>query len=98
MHEQPGGRAGREEREIEAVRGGRDRDEALDLGPAHQELHADPRAERYAGDPAGAGLRVDRLGPVERGGGVRELALAVVEIALAAADAPEIEAQGRKAP
>jgi hypothetical protein len=36
---------------------------------------------------------MDRLHPVERAGGVRQLANAVVEAALAAADAAEIEAQ-----
>ena len=40
-----------------------------------------------------ARLRVDRLRPVERGGGVRQFAGAVVERALAAADAAEVEAQ-----
>ena len=93
MHEQAGGRAGREEGEIEAVGGRRDRDEAFDLRPAHQKLHADPGAEGDAGDPAGARLRIDRLRPVERGGGVRQFALAMVEAALAAPDAAEIEAQ-----
>ena len=44
-----------------------------------------------------ARVRVDRLHPVERRGGVRELALAVVERALAAADAAEVEAQHREA-
>ena len=93
----PGGGAGGEEREIVAVGHGGDRDEALDLRAAHQELHADPGAERHAGDPAGAGVRVDRLRPVERRGRVRQFALAVVERALAAADAAEIEAQHREA-
>ena len=77
--------------------GGCDRDEALDLRAAHQELHADPGPEGYAGDPAGAGVRVDGLRPVERRGGVRQFALAVVERALAAADAAEVEAQHREA-
>ncbi len=40
---------------------------------------------------------MDRLDPVERRGGIRQLADAVVEAALAAADAAEIEAQGREA-
>ena len=87
---------GREEREIVEVGGRRDRDEALDLRPAHQQLHADPGAEREAGDPAAARFRVDGLRPVERGGGVGEFALAVVERALAAADAAEIEPQHRE--
>ena len=39
---------------------------------------------------------MDRLHPVERGGGVRKLANAVVEAALAAPDAAEIEPQRRE--
>ena len=50
------------------------------------------------GDPAAARLRIDGLRPVERRGGVGKLALAVVERALAAADAAEIEAQHGKIP
>ena len=42
-------------------------------------------------------LRIDGLRPVERGGRIRQLAGAVVERALAAADAAEIEAQRREA-
>src|SRR5690606_16608386 len=76
----------------------RDRDESLDLRASHQKLHADPRAKREAGDPAGARLGVDRLRPVERGGGVRKLANAVIERALAAADTAEVEADRGEAP
>src|SRR5215475_2268317 len=47
-----------EEREVVEVGGRRDRDEAFDLGTAHQELHADPGAEREAGNPAALGFRV----------------------------------------
>src|SRR5262249_32308226 len=72
--------------------------EALDLRPAHEELHADPGAEREAGDPAGAGLGIERLRPVEGGGGIRQLALAVIEAALAASDAAKVEAHHRKVP
>jgi len=43
-------------------------------------------------------LRVDRLRPVERGRGVRQLALAVIERALAAPDAAEVKPQHRKVP
>src|SRR5262249_981195 len=42
--------------------------------------------------------RVDRLRPVERRGGVRQFALAVVERALAASDAAEIKPQHREVP
>ena len=96
MYEQAGGRAGGEEGEIEPVGGCGDRDEAFDLGTTHQELHADPCAEGDAGDPAGAGVRVDGLRPIERGCGVRQFALTVIERALTAADAAEIEAEGRE--
>jgi len=40
---------------------------------------------------------MDRLHPIESAGGIGELADAVVEHALALADASKIEAQGRKA-
>src|SRR5690606_32047183 len=46
-----------------------------------------------ARDPGGLRLGMDRLHPVERARRVAELADAVVEAALAAADAAEIEAQ-----
>ena len=97
MDEQAGRRAGGEEAEVEPVGRRGDGDEALDLRPAHQELHADPGAERDAGDPAGARLRADGLRPVEGGGGVRQLPLAVVERALGAPDAAEVEAQNGEA-
>src|SRR5579862_4741559 len=90
-------RAGGEEGEVVEVRLRGDRDEALDLGPAHEKLHADPGAEREACDPAAAGVGMDRLHPIERGGSVRQLARAVIELALAAADAAEVEAQDREA-
>ena len=96
VNEQAGRRAGGEEAEVEAVGGRGDRDEAFDFRPPHQQLHADPRAERDAGDPAGARLGADRLRPVERGSRVGELALAVVECALRPADAAKIEAQRRE--
>ena len=95
--EQAGRGAGGEKGEVEAVGGRRDRDEALDLRTAHQQLHADPGAEGDAGDPAGARFRADRLRPVERGRRVGQFALAVIESALRAADAAKIEAQNRKA-
>ena len=64
-----------------------------DLGPPHQELHPDPGAEREARDPAVLGVGVHRLQVVERRGGVRQLADALVVLALAAADAAEVEPQ-----
>jgi hypothetical protein len=60
-------------------------------------LHADPGAERIARDPARLGVGIHGLQPVEGGGGVRELAHAVIEAALAAADTAGVEAQDRKA-
>ena len=66
-------------------------------GPAHQQLHADPGAEAEAADPGRLRLGMDRLHPVERRGGVAKLADAVVEHALALADAAEVEAQGGEA-
>src|ERR1700722_14215455 len=96
MDEQAGRGAGRKKAVIKAIGGGSDGNEALDLGPAHQELHADPGAERDAGDPAGARLRADRLRPIEGGSSVRQFALAVVEGALGPSDAAEVEAQHGK--
>src|SRR5213078_1536993 len=61
-----------------------------------QKLHADPGAKRKARDPAGARFGVDGLRPVERGSRIRQFAGAVIERALAAADAAEIETQHRK--
>src|SRR6185312_4568099 len=97
VDDQARGRAGSEEGEVVEVRRRADRDEALDLGAAHQQLHADPGAEREAGDPARLRFRIDGLRPVERGRRVRELAGAVVERTLRAADAAEIETQRREA-
>jgi len=54
-------------------------------------------AEGIAGDPEAPGVRVDRLHPVERGGGVADLADAAVVAALAAADPAEVEAHHREA-
>ncbi len=97
MDDEAGGRARRQEAEIVEIGGRRHGDEAGDLGPPHQQLHADPGAEGKTGDPAGLGIGIVALQPVERRGGVRQLALAAREAALAAADAAEIEAQGREA-
>ena len=89
--------ARREEAEVVHVGRRSDRDEALDLGTAHQQLHADPGAEADPGDPGRLRLGVDLLDPVERRGGVGQFADAIVERALALADSAEIEAQGGKA-
>ena len=72
-------RAGGEKRKIVEVGGRSDRDEALDFGPPHEQLHADPGAEREARDPAAPGLRIDRLRPIERRSRIRQFPLAVVE-------------------
>src|ERR1700735_4014473 len=97
MDDKAGRRAGRKEGEVVKVRRRRDRDEALDFRPPHQKLHADPGAEGKACNPAGARLGIDRLHPVERRRRVRQFADAVVEAALAAPDAAEVEAQRREA-
>ena len=90
--------AGRQKREIVTVRLRCDRDEAFHLGPAHQQLHSDPGAKGKPGHPTGPCLRVDGLRPVECRRSVRQFAGAVVERALAAADAAKIETQHRKTP
>ena len=91
-------RAGGEEREVIHVRRRRDRNEAADFRPAHQQLHADPRAEGKARDPGRLCFGMEALHPVERGRRVGQFANAVVERALAAADAAEVEAQRGEAP
>src|SRR3546814_8163929 len=60
-------------------------------------LHGDPGAEGKAGDPDRGGIRVVGLQVIQRRGGIRQFADAVVEGALAAADAAEVEAPHRKA-
>src|SRR3546814_10104693 len=96
MHDQPGRRAGCEEREIVGVRRRRDRDEAVDLRPPHQQLHADPGAEREAAHPGDRCIRIDGLEPVERRRGIREFALAAREPALRTPDPAEVEPENRK--
>src|SRR5690606_357473 len=54
---------------------------------------ADPGTKGESRNPAGAGVRVVDLQPVQRRGGVAQLALAAIEAALRPADAAEIEAQ-----
>jgi len=89
--------AGRQERKVvEIFRRGHG-NEAFHLRPAHQQLHADPGAEREAGDPAAAAFAVERLQPVEGRGRIRQFADAVVEHALRAANAARVEAQDSKA-
>src|SRR3546814_1503312 len=62
-------------------------------------LHPDPRAEADARDPCRLRFGVEALHPIERAGRVGKLADAVVERALALADAAEIEPQrGETAP
>src|SRR3546814_20741548 len=92
LDDDAGGGAGGEEGEVVHVRRRRDRDEAAHCRAAHQELHADPRAEADARHPGRLCFGMDLLHPVERRGGVRKLPDAVVEHALALADASEIEA------
>ena len=94
MDDQARGRAGREEAEVVHVGRQRQADKAMDLGPPHQQLHADPGAEREAGDPAGAAVDIVLLHPVEGRGGIAQLALAMVEGFLGATNTAKIEAQG----
>ena len=96
MDEQAGSGAGGEEREIVMLGQGRDRDEAGHLRPPHQQLHRDPGAEGHPDQPADAGLPIEGLQPVQGGGGIRQFAGTVLEQALAAADAAEIEPQHGK--
>jgi hypothetical protein len=93
MNEQAGARTGREKAEVVAIRWRGDRDETLDLGTTHKQLHRDPCAERDARDPAGACGRIGGLRPIERGGGVRKFSGAVIERPKAATYAAEIEAK-----
>ena len=58
MDDQAGGRAGRKKREIMGCRRRRHRDETLNFGAAHHQLHADPRPEGKACDPALVRCRV----------------------------------------
>ncbi len=97
VHHQPRRGAGGEEGEIIEARRRRHRNEALDLRPPHQKLHGDPRAERDARDPTRAGVGIVGLHPVERGGGVGQLAGPVVEQAFAPPHAAKVEAQHGKA-
>ena len=75
---------------------GRDQDEARDARPGHERLRGDPRAEGETGDPRRTVAGVLPRDPVERCRGVVPLAVAAVVDALAAADAPEVEAQDRE--
>ena len=85
-------------KEVEVIEVGqrRNADEAVDLGPAHQQLHRDPGSERDAGDPAGLRVRLDDLQPIEGRGRVGKLAGSAIPGALAAPDAAEIEPQHRE--
>src|SRR5262249_39895068 len=98
VNDHAGGGTGGEERKIIEVGGWSDRDESLDLRTPHEQLHPDPGAEGETGDPAAPGLRVYRLRPVERRGGIRQLALAMIEGTLAASHPAEIEAQHGEVP
>jgi hypothetical protein len=96
VHDQAGRRAGREEGKVVEVGGRRNGNEALDLGPPHQELHADPRTEREARDPARTRLGIDRLRPVKRRSRVGQFAKTVIECTLTTSHATEVEADRGK--
>ena len=75
LQDQARGGAWGEKGEVVNIRRRGDHDKALDLRPAHQQLHADPGAERVASHPTLRGGRVGGLEPVERGRRIRQLAL-----------------------
>src|SRR5579863_9483885 len=79
------------------VRRWRYADPAGYLRSAHQQLHANERAERIPGDPQTAVIRIDRLHPVERGSRVADLANTAVIAALAATNPAKIEPHHRAA-
>src|SRR5439155_7472955 len=56
----------------------------------------DPGAKRISRDPAGGGVGVVALQPIERRRRIGQLALAAIKAALAAADPAKVEAQRRK--
>ncbi len=98
VHDQPGRRAGREEREIIEVGGRCDRNKTFDL-PAGRinscmPIQA-PNEKPVTQQARASGLMV--LRPIERGGRVRQFTGAVNERTLAAADAAEVETQHREA-
>ena len=72
-------------------------DEVATPGATHQQLHADPRTEADARDPGRLRLGVEALHPVECTRRIAQLADAVVEHALALANAAEVEPQSREA-
>jgi len=90
-------RAWRKESEVIEVGGRCNRDEALDLGPAHQQLHADPGAKADTRNPGRLCFGVDRLNPIKRARRIGQFANTIIENALAFAHAAEIEAQRREA-
>ncbi|MDT4869399.1 hypothetical protein FQZ97_1044240 [compost metagenome] len=94
MQEQARRRAGGQEAEVVDVRGRRHRDEAVRLGTAHQQLHADVGAELIARDPGLGGGRVVGLQPVQGRGRVGQFADAAIKLALRLADAAAVVAQG----
>jgi hypothetical protein len=98
VHDQPGGRAGCQEREVIDVGRRRDGNERVDLRSPHQQLHSDPSTERKPGHPARLRARVHHLQPIERRRRIRQFADPAVENALAAPDPAEIEPQHRTAP
>src|SRR5262249_56112968 len=98
VNDHAGGGTGGEERKIIEVGGWSDRDESLDLRTPHEQLHPDPGAEGETGDPAAPGLRVYRLRPAERRGGIRHLALAITQSTPPPSHPPHIQPPHRKVP
>ena len=66
VNDQARRRTGGKKGKVVDIRLRRDRHETLDLGPPHQQLHADPGAEGIAGNPASFAVRMQTLDPVER--------------------------------
>lgn len=97
LNDYAGRRAGCKEGKVVHIGGRCDGYKAANLWPPHQQLHPDPRAEAETGDPGGLCFGMEALHPIERGGGVGQLAHAIIERALAAANAAKVEAERGKA-
>ncbi len=69
----------------------RDGDKSGDFRTPHQQLHANPRAERNSNNPAKGWIGIQGAHPVQHRCRVRKLAGPVIECPLTAPHAPEIE-------
>src|SRR2546430_5598578 len=91
VHEQSRRGTRRKKRKIIKIGLRCDGNETGDLRPTHQKLHADPGPEGNPRHPAIGGVWIERAHPIEHRGGIRKLAGSIVERALAAAHATEVE-------